>query len=132
MFTQPHPDLFVLASGTALRLPATRGRLIVETGRLWLTRGDGDELVSAGEAIAIEGDAVVESWDRGVTAALRWQAAPGPAQRFAAAARRGFARGFFAAAAGFALLARTAASIARRTQGCISAGESIASPGAAK
>jgi hypothetical protein len=132
MFTQPHPDLFVLASGTALRLPDARGRLIVESGRLWLTRGGGDELVTAGTSITIEGDAVVESWDRGVIAALRWQAAPSPAQRFVAAVRRGFARGFFAAAAGFARLARTAASIARRTQGCISAGESIASSGAAK
>jgi Protein of unknown function (DUF2917) len=132
MFTQPHPDLFVLASGTALRLPEARGRLVVESGRLWLTRGEGDEFLPTGASITIDGDAVVESWDRGVIAALRWQAAPGPVQRFAALARRGFARGFFAAAAGFARLARTAASIARRTQGCISAGESIASPGALK
>jgi hypothetical protein len=132
MFTQPHPDLLMLASGTALRLPTARGRLVVETGRLWLTRGEGDELLTAGESLVVDGDAVVESWDRGVVAALRWEAAPDPAQRLVAAARRGFARSFFAAAAGFALLARTAASIASRIQGCICAGDSMASSGAVK
>ena len=132
MFTQPHPDLFVLASGTALRLPVGRGRLTVETGRLWLTRGEHDELVAAGQSVVVDGNAVVESWDHGVIAALRWQPAPGVAQRGATVLRRGFARGFFAAAAGLALLARTAASTASRIQGCISAGDSIASSGAVK
>lgn len=132
MFTQPEPDLFVLASGTALRLPAGPGRLTVQTGRLWLTRGEQDELLAAGESVRVDGGAVVESWDRGVIAALRWETAPGPSQRLAAVARRGFARGFFAAAEGFAALARTAASMARRIQGCISAGDSIASSGAVK
>jgi len=89
-------------AGHALRLGRLGGELSVVRGRVWLTR-DGDL-----------GDHIVE-----------------PAHRVRlGAAENAFVAGL--AASGFAALARNAAASARRAQGCISAGDSMASSGALK
>jgi Protein of unknown function (DUF2917) len=107
-------------------------------GALWVTRsGDPeDHVLRRGERLAVArgDDLVVESWHRGQTAAWSWQpaAAPGshvlrpalPAWAWARAARA--LRG---AADALAALARKAAARASRAQGCIMAGDSIASAG---
>lgn len=116
-----------LASGQALRVGEGGGELTVLRGRVWLTGHcgpgvDSDRVLSPGESLRLADAAgtVVESWRRGEGAVLRWQPR---AQRRGLA---GFAGAFFGA------LARNAASSARRAQGCISAGDSIASSGALK
>ena len=116
-----------LAPGEARRVGAGAGEITVLRGRVWLTgrcgpADDGDVVLSPGDTLRL-GDAqgaVIESWRRGEGAELRWQPR---AQRGGLA---GFAGAFFAA------LARTAASSASRAQGCISAGDSMASSGAVK
>lgn len=141
---------FRLLPGDALRLGRRDGEVIAVDGRVWLTRrGDlQDHLLQAGEALRISAgdDAVVEPWAHGEPVTLRWQPRPRQALRFgawpalfAAAALRAlagatgrFAAGLRDAEAGFAALARNAASSACRAQGCISAGDSIASSGALK
>lgn len=116
-----------LPAGEARRVGEGAGELTVLRGRVWLTGrcgpGDGsDRVLSPGDSLRLtDGDgAVVESWRRGEGAVLRWQPR---AQRLGLA---GFAGAFLAA------LARNAASSASRAQGCISAGDSIASSGAVK
>lgn len=116
-----------LASGEARRVGAGAGELTVLRGRVWLTGrcgpgDDSDRVLSAGDSLRLAEaqGAVIESWRRGEGAELRWQPR---AQR---AGLAGFAGAFFAA------LARTAASSASRAQGCISAGDSMASSGAVK
>ncbi len=116
-----------LPGGEARRVGEGAGELTVLRGRVWLTGrcGPGDEsdrVLSPGDSLhlADAGGTVVESWRRGEGAVLRWQPR---AQRLGLA---GFAAAFFGA------LARTAASSASRAQGCISAGDSIASSGALK
>jgi hypothetical protein len=107
-------------------------------GRLWVTRdGDlNDYVLEPGQRVAVgRGDQVtVGAWSPGEPTRWTWTPATEPprygflrtgvALAFGAAARA--LRG---AADGFAALARTAASIARRAQGCISCGDSIASAG---
>ncbi len=116
-----------LAAGQALRFGEGDGELTVLRGRVWLTGrcgpgDDSDRVLSPGDSLHLSdaAGAVVESWRRGEGAVLRWQPR---AQRRGLA---GFAGAFFAA------LARKAASSASRAQGCISAGDSIASSGAVK
>lgn len=122
----------------------TGGELRVTEGRVWLTRsGDlDDHLIEAGQRIRLNGSegAIIEAWQPAAGARVQWlpQRQPLPARAFAGALR-GFAAVAFAAefgarvlARGFAALARNAASSARRAQGCISIGDSIASSGALK
>ena len=125
--------------GEPLRIDRLAGELTVWRGRVWLTqRGDGDDhVLEAGERIVLDrADAViVEPWQRGESALLHWQPCAQP-RPLAVRAWRGLA--FLAGAAarvlrrpelGFDALARKAASMARRAQGCICAGDSIASAG---
>lgn len=116
-----------LAPGEARRVGSGAGEITVLRGRVWLTgrcgpADDGDRVLSPGDTLRLADaqGAVIESWRRGEGAELRWQPR---AQR---AGLAGFAGAFFAA------LARTAASSASRAQGCISAGDSMASSGAVK
>ena len=116
-----------LAPGQARRVGEGAGDLTVLRGRVWLTGrcGPGDEsdlVLSPGDSLRVADAAcaVVESWRRDEGAVLRWQPR---AQR---PRLGGFAGAFFAA------LARTAASSASRAQGCIRAGDSMASSGAVK
>lgn len=116
-----------LAPGEARRVGAGAGELTVLRGRVWLTgrcgpTDDADRVLSPGDSLRLaDAEAtVIESWRRGEGAELRWQ------PRTQRAGLAGFAGAFFAA------LARTAASSASRAQGCISAGDSMASSGAVK
>ena len=120
-------EILSLPAGEARRVGAGAGELTVLRGRIWLTErcgpgDDGDRVLSSGDSLRLADAAavVVESWRRGDGAVLRWQPR---AQR---AGLTGLAAGFFAA------LARRAASSASRAQGCMSAGDSIASSGAVK
>ena len=134
-----------ISAGSALRLSRGGGTLTVIEGSVWLTRGGhtgdtGDHRLEAGQHIRLVAaqDAVIEPWDHGVAAVVRWEPRP---QGALAAAQALVLRGlaFFAGeaalglrglAGGFAALARSAASSASRAQGCISAGDSIACSGA--
>ena len=126
MNSQDHAILS-LAPGQARRLGLGGGELTVLRGRVWLTGecGDADQILTPGQSLRVS-DAqavVIEAWDRGAGASVRWQARQPLLQRLPL---RGFAGAFFAA------LARSAASSASRAQGCIKAGDSIASSGALK
>jgi len=116
-----------LPGGEARRVGEGAGELTVLRGRVWLTGrcGPGDEsdrVLSAGDSLRLAdaGGTVVEPWRRGEGAVLRWQPR---AQRLGLGGLVG---------AFVAVLARKAASSASRAQGCISAGDSIASSGAVK
>ena len=116
-----------LAPGQARRLGLGGGELTVLRGRVWITGecGDADQILSPGQSPRVN-DAqavVIEAWDRGEGASVRWQARRPLLQGLPL---RGFAGAFFAA------LARSAASSANRAQGCINAGDSMASSGAVK
>ena len=120
-------EILSLPAGEARRVGAGAGELTVLRGRIWLTErcgpgDDGDRVLSSGESLRLvdAGAVVVESWRRGEGAVLRWQ------PRVQRAGLTGLAAGFFAA------LARRAASSASRAQGCMNAGDSIASSGAVK
>lgn len=120
-------EILSLPAGEARRVGAGAGELTVLRGRIWLTErcgpgDDGDRVLCSGESLRLAdaGAVVVESWRRGEGAVLRWQ------PRVQRAGLTGLAAGFFAA------LARRAASSASRAQGCMSAGDSIASSGAVK
>jgi len=119
-----------LAPGEARRVGRGTGELVVLHGRVWVTaEGDeNDRVLSLGQCLAVaEAHAlVVEAWDKGQGAVLRWHAQALPRRTGLAPRLAGAARGFFAA------LARNAASSASRPQGCISGGDSIASSGAVK
>lgn len=136
----------VLRWGEPLRIDSGVGEIDVKTGRVWITRrGDlDDHILAAGERMAVlPGDAaVVEAWRQGERATIVWRPARQPrvlgvlpgaavalgfggvaaAADFSAAVLRG-------AASRLSALARSAASIARRAQGCMSAGDSMASAG---
>ena len=120
-------EILSLPAGEARRVGAGAGELTVLRGRIWLTErcgpgDDGDRVLCSGESLRLAdaGAVVVESWRRGERTVLRWQ------PRVQRAGLAGLAAGFFAA------LARRAASSASRAQGCMSAGDSIASSGAVK
>ena len=121
----------------AMRLSRLGGELSVVQGRVWLTRACdlGDHLVEPGQRVrlGVAENAVIESWDREQAVVVRWhprrQAFFGallaePLRALAFVAGR--------AAEGFAAVARSAAASASRAQGCISAGDSMASSGALK
>jgi len=136
--------------GEPLRIDSLGGEFVVLEGRVWLTRrGDTqDHVLGAGQRMVLEpADAVViEPWHRDQPAVVRWKpcvradahprSVVGLLRGFAALALRAVAfaagrvaLGLRAEEAGLAALARKAASMARRAQGCISAGDSIASAG---
>ena len=111
---------------------------------LWVTRhGDPDDHVLApGERLAVAcGERlVVGPWSPGERPGWVWQSRGGAGgqardahgyrwRRLPDALRGVAARGLRAAAAGLAALARSAAAMASRAQGCIRAGDSIASAG---
>jgi len=126
-----------ITSGQALHLGRLGGDLTVIEGRVWLTRdGDlGDHFVDRGEKTRLEvnENAVIEPADSGRTVTVRWNPRR---QSFVGAVLAEPLRGlaFLAARAadGFSALARSAAASASRAQGCINAGDSIASSGAQK
>ncbi len=110
------------------RIEGLGGEFAVLSGRVWLTRrGDlDDHVLEAGQRIVLEpaDGVVVEPWQRGRPALVGWRPrAAAPLQRRLAA------RGLRALETGLLALARSAASMARRAQGCICAGDSIASAG---
>jgi len=143
-----------------VRLKAVRaGWLQVDEGRLWLTRdGGGDDLVlAAGDALWLgRGEGVLlEPWRRGQAVALGWSLARAaeparPDQRLqpvvsaqplpppvplrvprpGLAAWDGLARGLRWAGLALLAAARSAEARARRAQGAMPAGESMASSGA--
>lgn len=140
------PRSEVLRWGEPVRIDAGAGEITVKIGRVWITRrGDlDDHILAAGQRLALSpGDAaVVEAWRNDERAAISWRPAP---QRlaFAVLPRAGVALGLRGvavaadlaaavlrrAATGLSALARSAASMARRAQGCMSAGDSMASAG---
>lgn len=112
--------------------------IVARAGALWITRsGDLDDHVLAdGERMAVSrgDDVVLQAWRRGAPAAWDWQPMLAPARyrlrrAVPAWAWARVATGLRGAAEGLAALARSAAANARRAQGCISAGDSIASAG---
>ena len=124
-------------AGQALSLGRLGGELSVLQGRVWLTRdGDlGDHRVDSGERVrlGVAENAVIESWDSGQAVVVRWN--PRRQRVFGALPvkpLRGLAFVARLAAGGFAALARSAAASASRAQGCINAGDSMASSGALK
>ena len=121
-------------------IDARGGELAVLSGQVWLTRSRDpvDYVLAAGERVHIEPHrhVVVAAWDRSEWPTLAWQPDPSDATRhFAvrdlradvfAGALRGLAwvastaaAGLRRGEAGFAVLARSAASSASRAQGCI-------------
>ena len=136
--------------GEPVRIDHRGGEFVVRSGRVWITRpGDlDDHIIGAGQRIMLEpaDGVVVEQWHRDQPAVIDWRprhAAPRQLRRVTGLARGVAARVLcgvaFAAGAsarglrrvegGFAALARSAAAMARRAQGCICAGDSIASAG---
>jgi Protein of unknown function (DUF2917) len=107
-------------------------------GKLWVTRrGDpADYILAPGERLALSrgDDVTVGGWESMHPALWDWQPAV-PARRYrllreVVAAVFGLAaRGLRAGAEALAALARNAAAIACRAQGCIRAGDSMASAG---
>jgi len=130
----------VLMHDTQRWVAPTPAWLVARKGTLWVTRsGDLDDHVLArGERLAVArgDDMVVQSLHRNQPAAWDWQPRAGSARYrlLRALPAWGWARAALflrlrGAAAGLAALARSAAARARRAQGCISAGDSIASAG---
>ena len=115
-----------------------RAWLLARDGALWVTRaGDlEDHVLARGERLAVArgDDLVLQAWHRDQPAVWDWQPLTAPTgyglRREALAwAWARAARALRGAADGFAALARSAAARACRAQGCIKAGESMASAG---
>ena len=132
-----HGGTFQMDSGEAVRLNRLGGDLTVVDGSLWLTRnGDlGDHFIEPGQRLRLvaNDNAVIEPALTGHSVTVRWQ----PRRQSLAGALvaqplRGLAFLAGLAATGLAALARKAADSACRAQGCISAGDSMASSGALK
>ena len=146
----PAPTLgAILPARQARHLGPQPGLLTVVEGTVWLSRKHDldDHVLHSGQQFQIcaGDDAVVEPWHADATARIDWQsqaqalrvravaAAPLAAGWFGLARfAEGAATGLRRAADGLAALARNAAASAMRAQGCIRAGESIASSGALK
>ena len=133
-----------LREGQTLKIEHAVGEVAVLKGRIWVTRESdlGDHVVEAGGRFMVcaKDVAVIEAWSRSEGVSLAWtprrQVPPLEAfvRGFAAAGLRGLAAGAAFLAAGLRFgeldaLARKAASMARRAQGCICSGESMASAG---
>lgn len=142
-FQMSQAGAFSLQQGEAFTIRRAVGEFAVLSGRVWVTRQSdlGDHVIEAGERFAVCPDdvAVVEAWS-GEAVSLAWtpQRHLAPLEVFArglaAAGLRGLAAGAAFLGAGLRFggldaLARKAASMARRAQGCICAGESMASAG---
>ena len=119
---------------SAMSLPSAMGELRVLEGRVWLTRrGDAqDHWLEAGQSVRLHARDAAVIEPHGLNGAtLQWR--PMRQRRVLhVMLLRGVARTFRAlelAACGVAALARSAAASARRAQGCIEAGEPIASSG---
>ena len=119
-------------------LAPQRAWLVAREGALWVTRsGDPeDHVLMHGERLAVArgDDLVLQSWRRDQPAVWDWLPAAAPSRyglrrELPAWAWARVARGLRGTADGLAALARNAASRACRAQGCISAGDSIASAG---
>jgi len=113
--------------------------LVAREGALWVTRsGDPeDHVLARGERLAVArgDDLVLQAWRRDQPAVWDWQPRTAPAghglrRELPAWAWARAARALRGAAEGLAALARHAADRACRAQGCIKAGDSIASAGA--
>ncbi len=139
----------LLQARQARHLGTQAGLLRVVEGTVWLSRkGDlSDHVLSQGQQFEVcAGDeAVIEPWYTDANARIDWQpetqalrlravaATPLAAGWFGLARlAEGAAAGFRRAADGLAALACNAAASAMRAQGCIRAGESMASSGALK
>lgn len=142
----PQAGAAALEFDAPVRVERLAGEFAVLSGRVWITRqGDVDDYVlEVGERFFIEptDKVVIEPWTAGEAVSVAWQ---GHAQRTrvealprgaAAFALRSLASGAAAAAfglrraeLGFDALARSAAAMARRAQGCMRPGDSIASAG---
>lgn len=113
--------------------------LVAVGARLWVTRerDPADHVLGVGERLYVErGDRLILGpFDRGVPAGWQWQRTPRVAaaqalrRRVAGAAFAAAARVLRGAAGGLAALARSAAAMASRAQGCIRPGDSMASAG---
>jgi hypothetical protein len=132
MNTTTFPGTHTLPAEHTVRLPMVAGVLTVLAGEVWLTRGAEDEFVAAGQTLRLRAGAVIEALPTGGSAVLRWQPQAAPAQRALAWVLRRFAAGFLRAAGGLGALARNAASMASRAQGCMATGDSMASSGTVK
>ena len=143
-FYSDRSEVVRLHDGAPLRIDHRSGVLSVVRGRIWVTRPDdlADHVLEAGQSLMLRSAAavVVEPWRRSESAVVEWhprRAAPVMTPRGVAAyalrrlafAARGVARGLRVAEGRLEALARSAASMARRAQGCMSAGDSIASAG---
>jgi hypothetical protein len=134
-----------LLAGQALRVSPWPGELSVVDGRIWMTRrGDSEDyFLEPGQKLHFTGaeGAVIEA--DAPAASLHWEPSTQvpPRAPFFAAARVGTLRLLAGLAGGMALgldaarlrleaLARDAASRAKRAQGCISMGDSMACAGA--
>ena len=145
-FYAGHAARLAMRWGEPLRLERSAGEVIVKSGRVWLTReGDADDhVLEAGQRVCLDagGAVVLEPWQRDEHTVIDWRPRAQPrldafVRGAAAFGLRGVAGAadFTAdalrrAAGGLAALARSAAAMARRAQGAICAGESIASAGA--
>ena len=135
-----HGGTFQMPLDKPMRIDAADGELAILSGRVWLTRSNdpADHVLRVGERVRIEPrqHVVVEPWERSEWPSIRWEAdadrapvhPPGrglraavlaPVLRGLAAVAEGVAAGLRGAETGFAALARSAASRARRAQGCI-------------
>lgn len=130
-----------LEAGSARLLRTHRaGRLMVKSGRAWITRrGDlDDHVLSAGQVMDLGAheQVLVEPWEGGTQVGLTWRSAQprALALRGAAALRAGALRAVAglseAAGARLLALARSAAASASSPQGVMPCGESSASSGA--
>lgn len=113
--------------------------LMAVAGRLWVTRrGDpADYVLAPGERLELArgDDVTLGGWARGEPASWCWGALQQPGGRYRplravlAWPFDAAARALVFGAEALAALARSAASIARRAQGCMASGDSIASAG---
>lgn len=131
---------FRIQRNEPLTIDARGGDLSVVSGQVWLTRSSDpvDYVLAAGQRMHVEPHrgVVVAAWDRSEWPMIAWHPDPAEASVYfgvrdlrvdvLTAVLRGFARLAGAAAAvlrrgeaGFAALARSAASSASRAQGCI-------------
>lgn len=129
----------VMHYGEPVRIDHLAGEFAVVSGRVWLTRqGDlDDHVLDAGDRLVLEpsDEVVIEPWQAGERTLVQWRPRAQP-RRVEALAFAGLARlagaaadGLRFAEDGLAALARKAAAMARRAQGCICAGDSMASAG---